>query len=73
MNAYFSKHLPKNTYSIAILTNLLIYNGDNPKETLEEKKGIFGLGSVKDRTCAISFEAMVIKGFGGSRANLAQN
>ena len=34
MNVYFSKHLPKNCYSIAILTNLLIYNGDNPVEEL---------------------------------------
>ena len=30
MNVYFSKKLPKKCYSIAILTNLLIYNGDNP-------------------------------------------
>ena len=30
MNLYFAKHIPKNTYSVAILTNLLIYNGDNP-------------------------------------------
>jgi len=34
MNTYFAKHLPKNTYSIAILTNLPIYNGSNPKEGL---------------------------------------
>ena len=32
INEYFAKQLPKNTYSIAIITNLLIYNGDNPKE-----------------------------------------
>jgi len=32
MNEYFAKRLPKNTYSIAVLTNLLIYNGDNPQE-----------------------------------------
>lgn len=31
LNTYFAKHLPKNTYSVAILTNLLIYNGDNPQ------------------------------------------
>lgn len=30
MNVHFSKHLPKKCYSIAILTDLLIYNGDNP-------------------------------------------
>ena len=32
MNIYFAKNLPKNSYSVAILTNLLIYNGDNPRE-----------------------------------------
>ncbi len=30
MNTYFAKHLPKNTYSIAIITNLCIYNSSNP-------------------------------------------
>ena len=30
MNVYIAKHLPKNTYSMAIITNLLIYNGDRP-------------------------------------------
>lgn len=70
MNTYFAKQLPKNTYAIAILTNLFIYNGDNPKETLEEKKGVFGLGSIKDRTCIISFEEMIVKGFGGTREDL---
>ena len=60
INEYFAKHLPKNTYSIAILTNLLIYNGDNPLEGLEEK-WCFGLGSIKDRTSVTSFEQMLIK------------
>ena len=54
MNTYFAKHLPKNTYSVAILTNLLIYNGSNPSEEIEEK-WVFGLGSIKDRTSVISF------------------
>jgi hypothetical protein len=53
MNTYFAKHLPKNTYSVAILTNLLIYNGSNPREEIEEK-WVFGLGSIKDRTSVIS-------------------
>ena len=66
VNEYFSKHLPKNTYSIAIVTNLLIYNGNNPIEGLEEK-WVFGLGSFKDRTSVISFEQMLIKDFGGKR------
>lgn len=35
MNVHFSKNLPKKCYSIAILTDLLIYNGDNPVELLE--------------------------------------
>lgn len=34
MNFYFTKKLPKNCYSIHIITNLLIYNGDNPAELL---------------------------------------
>jgi hypothetical protein len=35
MNTYFAKHLPKKCYSIAILTDLLIYNGDNLAGLLE--------------------------------------
>ena len=54
INTYLAKHLPKNTYSIAVVTNLLIYNGDRPVELLEDKY-VFGLGSIKDRTCIISF------------------
>jgi archaemetzincin len=45
---------------------LLIYNGNNPLEILEET-WVFGLGSIKDRTCVISFEQMVLKEFGGKR------
>jgi hypothetical protein len=30
-NTYFAKKLPPKCYSIAILTDLLIYNGNNPK------------------------------------------
>lgn len=67
INQYFTKHLPKNTYSVAILSNLLIYNGSNPKELIEDK-WVFGLGSIKDRTSMISFEEIVLKGFGGKRA-----
>jgi hypothetical protein len=54
MNAYFAKNLPKNAYCIAIITNLLIYNGKNPRKEIEEK-WVFGLGSMKARTCVISF------------------
>ena len=28
MNDYFAKHLPKNTFSLCVITNLLIYNGN---------------------------------------------
>jgi hypothetical protein len=66
MNTYFAKNLPKNTYSVAILTNLLIYNGDNPKEGLKEK-WVFGLGAIKDRTSVISFEEIIKKGYGNKR------
>jgi hypothetical protein len=48
------------------LSNLLIYNGSNPKELIEDK-WVFGLGSIKDRTSMISFEEIVLKGFGGKR------
>ena len=54
INQYFQKHLPKKAYSIAVITSLLIYNGDNPREELEEK-AIYGLGAIKDRTSIISF------------------
>ncbi len=30
MNQYFKNQIPKDAYSMAIITNLLIYNGDNP-------------------------------------------
>ena len=63
MNFYFTKYLPKKCYSIAILTNLLIYNGDNPVEPLEEK-WVFGLGSIKDRTSITSVEEIAKKGYG---------
>lgn len=63
MNFYFTKHLPKKCYSIAILTNLLIYNGDNPIEELSEK-WVFGLGSIKDRTSITSVEEIAKKGYG---------
>ncbi len=55
LNFYYSKHLPKKAYSIAVITSLLIYNGDNPKEGIDEK-WVFGLGSIKDRTSWTSFE-----------------
>lgn len=66
MNNYFAKHLPKNTYSVAILTNLTIYNGANPRDGIEEK-WVFGLGSMKDRTSIISFEEIIKKGYGNKR------
>jgi hypothetical protein len=28
MNTYFTKIIPKNAFSVAVITNLLIYNGD---------------------------------------------
>lgn len=34
INTYFAKNLPKKCYSIAVITDLLIYNGDNPVEGL---------------------------------------
>ena len=66
LNFYFSKHLPKKTFSIAVITSLLIYNGDNPKEELEEK-WVFGLGSIKDRTSWTSVEEIIKKGYGMKR------
>ena len=66
LNSYFAKHLPKNTYSVAILTNLLIYNGDNPQEGIDNK-WVFGLGSIKDRTSVISFEEIIKHGYGSKR------
>lgn len=62
MNVYFSKNLPKKCYSIAILTDLLIYNGDNPVELLSDK-WVFGLGSIKDRTSVMSYTEMIKKGY----------
>ena len=35
INTYFAKNLPKKSYSIAVITDLLIYNGDNPVDGLE--------------------------------------
>jgi hypothetical protein len=66
MNQHFAKHLPKHAYSVAILTNLNIYNGDNPREGIEEK-WVFGLGAIKDRTSVISFEEIIKKGYGRTR------
>ena len=63
LNTHFAKHLPKNTYSVAILTNLLIYNGENPQDGIHSK-WVFGLGSIKDRTCVISFEEIIKHGYG---------
>lgn len=66
MNQYFKNNLPKNAYSMAIITNLLIYNGDNIAEELKDKY-VFGLGCVKDRMSVISLEEIVKKGYGNKR------
>jgi len=64
MNTYFKKILPKNTYSIAIVTNLLIYNGDRIEDDISEL-WVFGLGSIKERTSVTSYEQVLKKYFGG--------
>jgi hypothetical protein len=51
---------------MAIITNLLIYNGDNIAEELKDKY-VFGLGCVKDRMSVISLEEIVKKGYGNKR------
>lgn len=51
---------------MAIITSLLIYNGDNPVEDLSERY-VFGLGCVKDRMSVITLEEIVKHGYGNKR------
>lgn len=51
---------------MAIITSLLLYNGDNPVEHLSERY-VFGLGCVKDRMSVMSLEEMVKHGYGSKR------
>jgi hypothetical protein len=66
MNTYFKKLLPKGTYSVAIITDLLIYNGDRVEEDINEL-WVFGLGSIRDRTSMISYEQVLCKTFEGQK------
>jgi hypothetical protein len=54
LNNYFARRLPKDAFAIAVVTNLLLYNAGNTREGLDEK-WVFGLSSMKERTCVISF------------------
>jgi hypothetical protein len=51
---------------MAIITNLLIYNGDNPVENLSDRY-VFGLGCIKDRMSLISLEEIIKHGYGHKR------
>ena len=62
MNTYFTKCLPKKRCSIASVTDLLIYNGDDPAGGLKETWN-FGLGSIKDRTSIRSYAEICEKGY----------
>ena len=66
MNTYFKKLLPKNAFSVAVVTNLLIYNGDRVENDISEI-WVFGLGSIKERTSIISYEQVLTKYFGGNK------